>query len=304
MPSLLSFRPAEDKIRMRLLLTLLLLLSLAGCSKSNNQGSSSQPANQSVPLKKDPGIEAALAALQAIDTVESYVEKPADDVDSAGISSGASATVGKVLPLEPELYEQLQSLLLRVSDLEIAKAMRKASLAGDIANFHIVRDQLLADIKKKAAAKNASAEMAPGPALWIMTPSRSEKWERWNLTVSGRPMVEFKIVAKNRVMETDRETTPTLAIACGDDLLISVDIAPVQNKTVRWKTDTAAPVTETWIASNLSIISNRPVPLLKRLLKAKTFSVEFTPYGKSRQTATFKMANLKEMVEQERRCDH
>jgi hypothetical protein len=282
---------------------LLWCVILAGCSKNSNQGSSTQPSG---PLKKDPGIDAAVYALQTIDYVEKYIENPSamHKEDDAFIKTA----VDKIPPTETELRDELGSLYVRVLDLgkeQIFPRDGKEAYATHIGYFHIARDQAMDKIKKIAAQRNALVELRPENELEVAHPP-DPKWERRN--VDEEKVVFYTLQAKNAIIyqdssKQDLEARPKLTITCASKEQVSISVDTwVETEKVRLKFDAEAPVQERWHATNTFIYSPRSGQLFSRLKKAKTFAIELTPHRKNPQTVIFSLADFKDTAGDDRDC--
>jgi hypothetical protein len=284
-------------------LLLSLCLFLAGCSKNSNQGSATgQPSG---PLKKDPGIDAAVYALQTIDYVEGYVEKPSPMHQVNDLSNFMSAAVDKIPESDSDLRTELGDLRKRVFDLYGEQLTGRKTFPDDVEMYHRIRDELLGKIKKIAAERNAPVELRPVDQLEVAHPSEP-KWARLN--DDQRDVVYYTLQAKNTITlddssKKDREERPKLEITCSrkEKVKISIDTW-VQTDKVRLRFDDAAPVPETWVATNTDIFPLHPEQLFRRLMNAKTFAIELTPHRKSPQTVTFPLADFQDTVGDDRNC--
>jgi hypothetical protein len=257
-------------------------------------------------LKKDPGIDAAVYALQTIDYVEGYVEKPSamhEDLDGF-----ISAAVDKIPLTETELRDELGSLYFRVIDLgkeQIFPRDGKEAYVTHIGYFHIARDQALDKIKKMAAQRNALVELRPVDELEVAQ-LPGPKWERLNS--EKEPVVFYTLQAKNPIIyqdssKQDVEARPKLRITCAAKEQVSIDVDIwVETEKVRLKFDGEVPAQERWNATNTFIYSPRSGQLFSRLKKAKTFAIELTPHRRKPQTVIFDLADFKDMPGDDRDC--
>ena len=280
-----------------------LCLLLAGCSTNSNQGSATgKPAG---PLKKDPGIDAAVYAYQTIDYVEGFVEKPSPMHQVNDLTQYAVAAVNRIPASDKSLQESLDYLRKRVGNLYSDQLIGRNTFATSVDDYHKLRDDVLVTIKKAAAERNALVELRPVDELEVAHLS-GPKWARLNDDKRG--VVYYELQAKNTIMledssKKDSEERPKLAITCSkkEKANISIDTW-VQTEKVRLKFDAAAPVTETWVANNTSIFPLDSKPLFRRLLKTKTLSVELTPHRSKPQTVIFDLADFKDMPGDDRDC--
>jgi len=282
---------------------LLVCLLLTGCSKSSPGPGASQPSG---PLKKDPGIEAVLYALQTVDYVEGYVEKPSAMHKVTDLDEYVNAALNKIPTSDFALREEVSDLSMRVLDLERDRMDGKDTLPDSIKSYHIVHDQLFDKIKKIAAERNASTDLPAADSLEVAHPA-GPKWSRLNDDNNG--MIYYELLAKNTIIYADSshkesEVRPKLSVTCftrKNDLNISVDVW-VETEKVRLKFDGSAPVQEKWLATNTDIFPMHSEPLYRRLAKAKTFSIELTPHRKGPQTVNFDLADFRDTVGDDRNC--
>lgn len=279
----------------------LLCLFLAGCSKNSSGPGSTQPSG---PLKKDPGVEAVLYALQTVDYVEGYVEKPSAMHKVTELDAYVNAALKKIPPSDFALEEEVSDLSMRVLELDRDRADGKDTLPDRIKSYHIVHDQLLDKIKKIAAERNASADLPSPESLEVAHPAGA-KWSR----TSDDAKVYYELLAKNSIVysdssQKDSEVRPKLEVTCStkkNDINISVDVW-VETEKVRLKFDGSAPVQEKWVATNSDIFPLHSEPLYRRLSRAKIFSIELTPHRNKPQTVSFDLADFKDTVGDDRNC--
>jgi hypothetical protein len=284
---------------------LLWCVILAGCSKNSNQGSSTQPSG---PLKKDPGIDAAVYALQTIDYVEGYVEKPSamhEDLDGF-----MSAAVDKIPASDPDLRQELRDLQMRVLDLSIERMTQpdgKEAYASHVELFHGVRNEALDKIKKIAAQRNALVELRPENELEVAHPP-APKW--FYHSVDKDDLVYYDLLAKNSIIyrdssesEQDKEMRPKLTIMCPAREQVSIWVnVRVETKKVRFKFNAGALMQETWGATNSTVFPPSSAQFFRQLMKAKTLSIELTPHRSKPQTIAFDLADFKDKPGDDRGC--
>jgi len=171
-----------------------------------------------------------------------------------------------------------------------------------------------------SGAQSAPQQATPTPragtdpsaaALAALTPderdlfaaSKGEKWHRSETidAMDGTKTVRFMIWAKNKVVQKGTEEAPLLSISCGKSLLTYVVSGPVRERTVPIRFDDGAVTTTRWSPGD-DILASASPSLVRQLVNARTFRIEYTPWGSSPQVAIFNMANLKELVPQEKLC--
>src|SRR5438270_4389704 len=284
-----------------------LCLVLAGCSKNSSQP---QPSG---PLKKDPGIDAAVYAFQSIDYVEnSCVEKPAPADEVTELSDLMDAAINKIPDSDPDLRKALNDFHMRLLDLAIKHdemAWRHDidfKFEHDL--YHGIRNELLETIKKKAAERNAVVELKPPDELEVAHPP-DPKWKYHQYNDHGKDVTFYELRAKNAVVEedifrnADRLLKLELSITCKVKEVTLVKIgSKMQTDKVRLRFDSGPPVTEKWNANNSFIYTPHPEQLFARLSKAKTFSIELTPNHRNPQTVIFNLSNFKETIGEDWDC--
>jgi hypothetical protein len=282
-----------------------LCLLVAGCSTNSNQGSATaQPAG---PLKKDPGIDAAVYALQTIDYVEGYVEKPSAMHEVNELTTYATAAVNRIPASDKKLQDSLDYLEQRVGDLYTDRLIGRDTFAANVDDYHKLRDDVLATIKKVAAERNALVELPPVEKLEVAH-LPGPKWFRRN--DDKKDLVYYQLPAKNSIVyrdssesKQDKEKRPKLTVMCPAREQVSIWVdAWVETEKVRLKFDNQAPVSETWGATNVTIYSPRSGQLFRQLMKAKTLSIELTPHRSKLQTLAFDLADFKDMPGDDRGC--
>jgi hypothetical protein len=133
-----------------------------------------------------------------------------------------------------------------------------------------------------------------------------DAWSRTEFTdeMDGRKTVIFGLFAKNKIAGSEGNMTPLLSVACADrtDTIVYVQAGSLMTGAVRIKFDDAQPLKEQWVTSKQATAPQPSRRLLNSLIGAKIFKIEVTPRGESPQVATFNLANLNELVNQEKRC--
>jgi hypothetical protein len=219
-----------------------------------------------------------------------------------------SAAVEKIPESDSHLRKELTDFRLRLLDLSVEKETHlhgKEDYERKLDMYRRIRDELLGNLKKIAAERNATVELRPVDELEVAHPP-DPKWERLNSRKNDA--VYYSLRAKNIIVlqdssQQDLLERPKLEISCPAKEQVNVSLdAWVETGKVRLKFDGAAPVAETWIAGNTRVFPLHSEQLFRRLQKAKTFAVELTPHRKSPQTVIFNLADFKDTVGDDRNC--
>lgn len=130
---------------------------------------------------------------------------------------------------------------------------------------------------------------------------RGERWIRTESTdkMDGHKSVLFVALAIDAKIDPD--TPQGLNVSCNHDVSVYLATGAAQDG-VRMKLDDAAPTHEKWLADRrtlgpMSYAASKET--LRRLMKAQTVKLEFTPIGGVPVVETFKMSNLKELVDKD-----
>ncbi|HET6842178.1 MAG TPA: hypothetical protein VFK06_10925 [Candidatus Angelobacter sp.] len=103
-------------------------------------------------------------------------------------------------------------------------------------------------------------------------------------------------------IKRDEDNPQILSVSCQPEVTVFL-ISKAARDGVRMKLDDAAPTHENWVASNrwlgpVSYTASRDT--LRRLIKAQTVKIEFTPIGGIPVVETFRMGNLKELIDKDK----
>jgi hypothetical protein len=112
------------------------------------------------------------------------------------------------------------------------------------------------------------------------------------------PSVIFSLEAENAITGWLKTTKPTLIARCLEhktelyvvtDMSAKPELGNYQEYTVNLRFDEEKPRSEMWSEStdNKALFAGRAIPLMRRIAKAKTMRVRFTPFNASPQTITF-----------------
>jgi hypothetical protein len=153
----------------------------------------------------------------------------------------------------------------------------------------------------------AASSVSPGPAGASSTTSPANvpsagKWSGGPEAASemdGSPTVAYEIEAENQIKIWLREVRPSLVVRCKERktavYLVTQTAASVERgadldeHTVRVRLDEEAAVAQTWSASTDSkaLFATQPIQLVRRIAKARTLRIGFTPFNASPVIVTF-----------------
>lgn len=131
---------------------------------------------------------------------------------------------------------------------------------------------------------------------------RGERWIRTESTdkMDGHKSILFSALDIDTVVR-DPDNPHGLTVSCDNGIRVTLFTGAARDG-VRMKLDDAAPTHEKWFAAGrmMGPLSDAAAKeTLRRLMKAQTVKLEFTPIGGVPVVETFKMSNLKELVDKD-----
>jgi len=182
-------------------------------------------------------------------------------------------------------------LLTGCSDSKPSQEPPKASPVASSSPIHLTDEQL-------RAAGTSDDEIA------MLRSVEGEKWYRSEIKdpMDDHKVVQFEISSKTPSRTHKDASAASLQVSCGKYLIVDALTGPVQTLDVRTRLDDGPVVSERWSSLKDQLISREPKVLIKKLLKAKSFRLEFTPSDGIAQVAVFNLADLNEVFMKEPLC--
>jgi len=194
-------------------------------------------------------------------------------------------------------------LLLVTQRARVANAPKQHSKSASLEDKW--QKEIVADRTNDAAASTTPPSSLPSKTDKPKKPKPGDKWhvsEDVN-GIDGTKEVSVVVQSEDAVPLLIGSTKPVLGVRCtqnktelGINFGTPIEHAGEEYETasVRLRLDDAAPIKEKWSRSTslTGLFSMGPIQLAKQLGMAKTFYVEFTPYGKTPMTVRFRVEGL------------
>lgn len=122
--------------------------------------------------------------------------------------------------------------------------------------------------------------------------------------MDGHKSVSFSSLAVG-TQEQNKTNTRLFIIDCDPKLNIFIVTGNVESGDVRIKFDDDPPLKQKWGGASVGDLyppNHSDAAILKKLLAAQTFKIEYTPLGEAPVIRTYKSSNLKELITAEKTC--